>query len=1206
MKRFALLAALFVLASCAQDVGDIDRTQANALKKSDFEGEWFVAQTVTEVPTTNLWTFVGDTSTMERIRWEIQENYLVAYRAYPRIANSQEDSDEYTESPIAAYSIVSHFDIQRSYNASTGEQSNVIIENSSDRLWFERDYMRVDWSTNAITNYELLSYNLGYTDFEYFLSAEQDDADALFEARNEDGELEYFDFVSRMMVEPDPWGCFFTWYGWSAEDCTSAEIKLRTAYLRAEEVREYEPVNYSDRWMTKFGYFRSERFGYDRWRGIRDENRIELVNRHPMWETVWERDSEGNIVEDENGRPLAIPMEDRTPKPIVYYVSQELPEDLYATSQQVADGWDKAFRRAAAAAKGVNADSLGTMFILCHNPVVDGDDENCGEPGLTVRTGDIRYNHLYWVDQLTQAGLLGYGPSGTDPLTGEIIYGAAYVYGAEVDSYAQYATDLIRLANGDLTDEDVQNGQYIIDELRERLRNEPGRPQARSAALRGKSIDRLDQLIPRKADKLRMVKSRGLEEVVGDRTKRQLEKAKQAGLTDFLIDGEVEYMRSRGKYGPHNPPPAEFDEKLDPTQWAHGAALRQRRANMMRAAQKTLYHSAFADDAILGLAMELEGDDYDAIRSTIRAAIYKAVMEHEVGHTIGLRHNFQGSYDSLNYSDNYWQLRQENLIEDPDLDELYTMTQPTQAQIDGKMYQYQYSSIMDYGMRFNSDIQGLGKYDEAAILFAYTSGTYDPAVGVEAGYVEVYENAGGAAAKLRQYADPPSLAFATLLEENHYTTIAQQFDSVEDIATRGIMKYGDIVAERETNPGGVPVEVHYMFCSDEWAGALVSCDVFDSGADPFEIAKNTIDHYRGYYAMNHFRRDNPFLYSEDVLYRMYSRYFTTLTNVYQNWVFSYIYGTDDITMDNYYLFAATAGFNLMADVIGTPQAGGYEQNAAGVWELVDYSTDPGYGLNVEYGVGRNLYTEYDYDSGYYYFDDVSEVGHFWDFLAAVFALTDFETTRLGVDEGADELQYSIPWYLFFEFELTQVFNGVFTQDTAIYSPRNVNGQIVMPKVSTLVTDDGNGGDAYFDPETGAEVPADPQGDPVDLDHSFTQQFYAGLYGMAFFTSNYSLSFPDQMKVFRLGAGESLEPGPDWEVISFTDPTTGIAYAALKPVGEEWDSAAVAMVQRGIDLENTYQTAADPDESDNAYYDLIELIELINLSRSMYDVFGSSF
>ena len=71
MKNAALLllsTATFLAAGCAQDVGDINRVQANALKKSDFEGVWYFRQTVTDVPAHVDYTFIGYTSSMEKVQ----------------------------------------------------------------------------------------------------------------------------------------------------------------------------------------------------------------------------------------------------------------------------------------------------------------------------------------------------------------------------------------------------------------------------------------------------------------------------------------------------------------------------------------------------------------------------------------------------------------------------------------------------------------------------------------------------------------------------------------------------------------------------------------------------------------------------------------------------------------------------------------------------------------------------------------------------------------------------------------------------------------------------------------------------------------------------------------------------------------------------------------------------------------------------------
>ena len=47
---------------------------------------------------------------------------------------------------MAAFKIQSHFDVKRSYNPGTGEELNVIEENANDSPWYDRQFMRVDWS----------------------------------------------------------------------------------------------------------------------------------------------------------------------------------------------------------------------------------------------------------------------------------------------------------------------------------------------------------------------------------------------------------------------------------------------------------------------------------------------------------------------------------------------------------------------------------------------------------------------------------------------------------------------------------------------------------------------------------------------------------------------------------------------------------------------------------------------------------------------------------------------------------------------------------------------------------------------------------------------------------------------------------------------------------------------------------------------------
>ena len=176
-KRGMLIGALVaaaMAAGCAQDVGDIDRTDPNKIKKTDLTGTWFMTKTITGVPGSfhAYDLYEGQMFETDRVIFEIDENYLKVRRSYPLVPG-RDDVSRGLEGPssyeelygngtfangdlLGVYPIVSHFDVQRQYDAATGEQSNVIVENTSDRNWYEREYMRVDWSKNANVSWEEL------------------------------------------------------------------------------------------------------------------------------------------------------------------------------------------------------------------------------------------------------------------------------------------------------------------------------------------------------------------------------------------------------------------------------------------------------------------------------------------------------------------------------------------------------------------------------------------------------------------------------------------------------------------------------------------------------------------------------------------------------------------------------------------------------------------------------------------------------------------------------------------------------------------------------------------------------------------------------------------------------------------------------------------------------------------------------------------
>lgn len=1252
----ASAAAICMSIGCAQNVGDIDRTQPNALSKQDFKGVWYYRQTVTDVPAQIDYAFIGYTSTLEKIRWEIRENYLIAYRAYelqPGTDNTAGPVDEgrttviegagdglepeyYKGQPIAAFRVIGHFDIQRSYNTATGEQSNVIVENYTDRNWDKRDYMRVDWSRNYVTELFFLTDMNSVSAVNYFVQEQEGGPDAFYkekrtitrEGKKRD-EIAYFDFVNKLNLNPALRDC---WY--YNRNCIPGEVKLRHSFYRLENAqRDYEAVIYDDQMVNKFGYFRIDREVYDRREGFTDVKRINYAMRHDMWKNDYKRDAKGNYLLDQNERRIPTPMAEREPKPILYYLSPNFPKGVRPYAQSIADDWDRAFRRAAGAAKGVSAqaiaDQYGKMFILCDNPTTEDQADSCDprdakaryiENGdgtytykpYTVRNGDLRYSVLWWVDKPQAAGPLGYGPPHADPETGEIVAGTAYVYGAGVDNYAQSGLDTVQMANGDFTKEELEMGIDVQDYLTKSLRPDID-PRARLSEqnfqdLKDIKIDKDIQsklLSTRQFKKLKHINSLPRpDRFDGNVTKHMqaMQKFRNAGWDKRLIDNELLAGLSGGKHGDLSKLTEEQLQEalggLNPLSMRQYLGRQQNFRDL--ASRKNIYLAEFADNAVVSTALRFKGEkDYDKVFNAIRGEIFRGVGAHEVGHSIGLRHNFQGSYDAINFFDEYWDLRKENIKRPQSLADIYSLNTLTEAQINGNMQGYQYSSIMDYHSRFNGDWAGIGKYDEAAILFAYTFGTYDDLDATydgpakqEEGYVEVFTELPQAGrAMVLRYDRRRSPTQRALLENNHYGTAVQTLGGPDQLKKRELMRYSKLRGQIDAFAPDRPAEVPYMFCSDELAGALVSCNRWDLGADPMEIVKTARDNYYTYYPLTHFRRNRTYFDPIGPLNRSYRAHLTFLT-VYQQWLLGNQEVDDDI-LNTIYILAAGMGFNTMFKTMTMPRYGVYEKNNGALeWQSYTAETFNPSAVVIGKGEGRRVRSLFDANSGYFYFSRMLESGHFWDWLGALYVAIEPVARTVAVDTAADRQAFLVPFYLLFEDELTTLFNGQITDDLRGVGPRLINGKVVNPPAFTL----GNG--AGFDPATGTSTTAPDftDGDPITVTANLTQERYAALYGVAFFNELYTQHFVDQSRVFKIGHKDQIEvTDPDYMLKTFTDPKTGITYGAIARRNGASPSLAVQLIDQANGL---VASGADEFRIDN-------VVDTINMITTIIDVFGGA-
>lgn len=293
IKLVSVLTCCYALAfaGCVRGGPRIDRTQPNLIDKSAFEGEWWVSETVVNADadsTGPTWTgqmgadFAldnGQSIVLGKIRWVIDEDYLFAYRSYELVDGGNGDGRDpnFRGQPLAAFEILDHVDVRPDYNAVTGENFNVIEENTEDRRWFERQYVRVDWSKNHVQSFFFaaqLSALGGWTiePGDFFIQDENshgafprswspqfvtvaDDPNYRFRQEWPEGSedtVHYMSFVTFKNLSPGD-NCLYIGGG----PCQALSIPSRLAFLRVPPNHQYAAAKQSHDEFDKFGVFRT-------------------------------------------------------------------------------------------------------------------------------------------------------------------------------------------------------------------------------------------------------------------------------------------------------------------------------------------------------------------------------------------------------------------------------------------------------------------------------------------------------------------------------------------------------------------------------------------------------------------------------------------------------------------------------------------------------------------------------------------------------------------------------------------------------------------------------------------------------------------------------------------------------------------------------------------------------------------------------------
>lgn len=505
------------------------------------------------------------------------------------------------------------------------------------------------------------------------------------------------------------------------------------------------------------------------------------------------------------------------------------------------------------------------------------------EDGSNKEIGDLRNNFIILVGDPQASGVIGYGPSVANPLTGEIVNARTVMYLGTIKRFVSRTWDEIAKVNN----EQIESSQVQVN------------TQTQSSSTSDNLLSRMLTDYVSAEDMVSV-----LREVIHNDArdlnffeKEALKKSMYNANDDSLFNNQEKLFSVISKQ-------AKIIEEMSKDTFFHASNMNFAgtiSSAMSSGAVRQVTKQAQAAQRY-PLWDELTEEQRANLMEQLLPMVFIPTMVHEFGHNLGLRHNFAGSRDK----DNYYSKEE--------LKELGVEQQAT------------YSSIMDYAHNTLEELSVLGKYDIAALKYAY-AGLIDVEMGEQT--IEVPLNG---------------------------ATIAD--------------------AKKQLSEAGAKLKP-YLFCTDENVSNDPLCNRFDSGTNSEEVVKHYIDTYKEQYARSNFRGRkfdmNSISGDMSYLIRVFNSFYTIrrFFDVYDQMVFINHGREEDTAQFKTAKASAEASFDFFMETLETPSYSCVERNVktkeiTRVASFEDFLADSKlseYGIEFDIRYGCILLASYQKEKG---------------------------------------------------------------------------------------------------------------------------------------------------------------------------------------------------------------------------------------------------